>query len=248
MRGVRRLPCTLVVRDSCGRAARRRPGGRAARLGHAAEPAEPDERRAVDANLEWTSWSLSRLHRCQHGGRLLARAARHRADPHHPEPARAARASTASSNSLKLPQPPPPLRFPRNSHDFTDAGLLGLRRRQMDRGGELRPVAPARRRRSRRRSTRSSTISPRRSCPTATSTAGIIGREPDKRWTNLRDNHELYYAGHLLEGAIAYFQATGRRRLLDIMERYVDHIASDVRPRRRARSAAIAATRRSSWR
>ena len=51
------------------------------------------------------------------------------------------------------------------------------------------------------------------------------GREPEKRWTNLRDNHELYNAGHLLEGAIAYFRATGRRKMLDIMERYVDHIA-----------------------
>ena len=30
----------------------------------------------------------------------------------------------------------------------------------------------------------------------------------------------------MLEGAIAYFQATGRRRLLDIMLRYVDHIAA----------------------
>ena len=38
-----------------------------------------------------------------------------------------------------------------------------------------------------------------------------IEREPEKRWTNLRDNHELYNAGHLLEGAIAYFRATGRR-------------------------------------
>src|SRR5439155_11620781 len=53
-----------------------------------------------------------------------------------------------------------------------------------------------------------------------------IGREPEKRWTNLRDNHELYCAGHLLEGAIAYFQTTGRRKLLDIMERYLDHIAT----------------------
>ncbi len=51
-----------------------------------------------------------------------------------------------------------------------------------------------------------------------------IARCPDERWTNLRDNHELYCAGHLLEGAIAYFQATGRRHLLDVMERYVDHI------------------------
>ncbi|HEV7275029.1 MAG TPA: beta-L-arabinofuranosidase domain-containing protein [Devosiaceae bacterium] len=53
-----------------------------------------------------------------------------------------------------------------------------------------------------------------------------IGREIENRWTNLRDNHELYNAGHLLEGAIAYFQATGRRKLLDVMERYLDHIRS----------------------
>ena len=53
-----------------------------------------------------------------------------------------------------------------------------------------------------------------------------IGREIENRWTNLRDNHELYNCGHLLEGAIAYFQATGRRKFLDIMERYLDHIAT----------------------
>jgi len=58
-----------------------------------------------------------------------------------------------------------------------------------------------------------------------------LGREPDKRWTNLRDNHELYCAGHMLEGAVAYFQATGRKRLLDIMCRYVDHIASVFGPK-----------------
>ena len=57
-----------------------------------------------------------------------------------------------------------------------------------------------------------------------------IGREIENRWTNLRDNHELYNCGHLLEGAIAYFQATGRRKLLDIMERYVDHIATVFGP------------------
>ncbi|WP_062119064.1 glycoside hydrolase family 127 protein [Aureimonas sp. AU40] len=48
--------------------------------------------------------------------------------------------------------------------------------------------------------------------------------EPGKRWTNLRDCHELYDAGHLMEGAVAYFHATGKRRLLDIMARYADHI------------------------
>ncbi len=54
--------------------------------------------------------------------------------------------------------------------------------------------------------------------------------QPGKRWTNLRDCHELYCAGHLLEGAVAYFQATGKRRLLDVMGRYMDHIAAMFGP------------------
>ncbi|WP_245904853.1 glycoside hydrolase family 127 protein [Pseudoroseicyclus aestuarii] len=50
-------------------------------------------------------------------------------------------------------------------------------------------------------------------------------REPENRWTNLRDNHEMYNAGHLLEGAVAYYQATGKDRFLRVMERNMDHIA-----------------------
>ena len=48
--------------------------------------------------------------------------------------------------------------------------------------------------------------------------------QPGLRWTNLRDCHELYCAGHLIEGAVAYYQATGKRKLLDILCRYADHI------------------------
>ena len=48
--------------------------------------------------------------------------------------------------------------------------------------------------------------------------------EPKKQWTNLRDRHELYCAGHLMEAAVAYWQATGKRKLLDVMCRYADHI------------------------
>jgi uncharacterized protein len=48
--------------------------------------------------------------------------------------------------------------------------------------------------------------------------------QPDRRWTNLRDHHELYCAGHLIEAAVAYFQATGKRKLLDIMSRFADHM------------------------
>lgn len=52
----------------------------------------------------------------------------------------------------------------------------------------------------------------------------FIRREPEKRWTNLRDLHEMYSMGHLLEGAVAYYEATGKRRFLDVMIRAVDHI------------------------
>jgi DUF1680 family protein len=48
--------------------------------------------------------------------------------------------------------------------------------------------------------------------------------EPEKRWTNLRDWHELYCAGHLIEAAVAHFEATGQRSLLDMVCRYVDYI------------------------
>lgn len=48
--------------------------------------------------------------------------------------------------------------------------------------------------------------------------------EPEKRWTNLRDLHELYCAGHLIEAAVAHYQATGKQSLLDVMRRYADYI------------------------
>jgi DUF1680 family protein len=49
--------------------------------------------------------------------------------------------------------------------------------------------------------------------------------EPEKRWTNLHDWHELYCAGHLMEAAAAHFAATGQRFFLDAMSRYADLIA-----------------------
>ncbi|MFN4156242.1 MAG: glycoside hydrolase family 127 protein [Paracoccaceae bacterium] len=54
--------------------------------------------------------------------------------------------------------------------------------------------------------------------------------EPGQRWTNLRDRHELYNAGHMIEGAVAYFYATGKRKFLDILCRYADHIAETFGP------------------
>lgn len=50
--------------------------------------------------------------------------------------------------------------------------------------------------------------------------------KPDQRWTNLRDDHELYCAGHFIEAAVAYYEGTGKRELLDIVCRFVDLIDS----------------------
>ena len=47
---------------------------------------------------------------------------------------------------------------------------------------------------------------------------------PDQRFANLRDNHELYCAGHLIEAGVAHFAATGERGLLDICRRVADMI------------------------
>ena len=54
--------------------------------------------------------------------------------------------------------------------------------------------------------------------------------EPDKRWQNLRDWHELYCAGHLIEAAVAHHQATGNQRLLQVACRYADYIGNVFGP------------------
>ncbi len=58
----------------------------------------------------------------------------------------------------------------------------------------------------------------------------FIRREPAKRWTNLRDWHELYCAGHMIEAAVAHTQATGKRGLLEVVERYAACIATVFGP------------------
>ncbi len=58
----------------------------------------------------------------------------------------------------------------------------------------------------------------------------FIRREPAKRWTNLRDWHELYCAGHLIEAAVAHAQVTRKRGLIDVARRYADYIATVFRP------------------
>jgi uncharacterized protein len=58
----------------------------------------------------------------------------------------------------------------------------------------------------------------------------FLVKKPGERWTNLRDCHELYCAGHLFEAAVAHFQATGKRNLLDVAIKLADHIDSVFGP------------------
>jgi DUF1680 family protein len=131
--------------------------------------------------------------------------------------------------SLTLPRPTPPLRIPLNRHNFTTQIFW-----DSDVGKWIEAASYALSHR------RDATIEAhideitemlaKAQLPDGYLNCWYLGREPEKRWTNLRDNHELYCAGHLLEGAVAYFHTTGKRNLLDVMVRYVDHIASVFGP------------------
>ncbi len=53
----------------------------------------------------------------------------------------------------------------------------------------------------------------------------------DKRWVKVEDlSHEFYNLGHMVEGAIAYYQATGKRNFLDIAIKYADCVCREIGP------------------
>ena len=127
-------------------------------------------------------------------------------------------------HSLTLPKPVPPISIPRNYFDFTSQIFWDS---DVGKWIEVASYALAHRR-DKLIEAQIDAITEdleKAQLPDGYLNCWYIERELENRWTNLRDNHELYNAGHLLEGAIAYFQATGKRRLLDIMERYIDLIA-----------------------
>jgi DUF1680 family protein len=50
------------------------------------------------------------------------------------------------------------------------------------------------------------------------------------RFTNLKDNHELYCMGHFIEAALAYHEVSGKRKLLDALIRFVDCVDHHIGP------------------
>jgi DUF1680 family protein len=51
-----------------------------------------------------------------------------------------------------------------------------------------------------------------------------------ERWSNLAVSHELYNVGHLFEAAVAHFEATGKRTLLDVAVKNADLLAKVFGP------------------
>ena len=51
-----------------------------------------------------------------------------------------------------------------------------------------------------------------------------------ERWVQIEDSHELYDLGHMIEGAIAHYRATGKRNFLDIAIAYADCVCREIGP------------------
>ncbi|MBI3698087.1 MAG: glycoside hydrolase family 127 protein [Acidobacteria bacterium] len=58
------------------------------------------------------------------------------------------------------------------------------------------------------------------------------GDRADKRFTEMYRSHELYCLGHLLQAAIAYYRATGDRKLLDSGIRFANYLAGNFGPQK----------------
>ena len=50
----------------------------------------------------------------------------------------------------------------------------------------------------------------------------FIIKEPDRKWKNLCEGHELYTAGHMMEAAVAYYQGTGKDKFLNVVRKLAD--------------------------
>jgi DUF1680 family protein len=57
-----------------------------------------------------------------------------------------------------------------------------------------------------------------------------LGKE---RWIHLSGSHELYNSGHLYEAAVAYYESTGKRALLDIAVKNADLLINTFGPDKR---------------
>jgi len=58
-------------------------------------------------------------------------------------------------------------------------------------------------------------------------------QQPDKRWEDLRLEHQMYNAGHFFEMAVAHAQLTGDPKVINAAKRFADHIDGIFGPGKR---------------
>ncbi|KAB8133613.1 glycoside hydrolase family 127 protein [Gracilibacillus oryzae] len=54
--------------------------------------------------------------------------------------------------------------------------------------------------------------------------------KPDQKWQDISHGHELYCAGHMIEAAVAYYQATSKDKLLQVVCKFADLIDNLIGP------------------
>lgn len=59
----------------------------------------------------------------------------------------------------------------------------------------------------------------------------FILKRPEKKWTDLQNAHELYCAGHMIEAGVAHYEATGKKSLLNTVEKLADLICRRFGPK-----------------
>ncbi len=70
---------------------------------------------------------------------------------------------------------------------------------------------------------------------------------PAKKWTNLVEGHELYTAGHMIEAAVAYYQATGKEKILNIAKKKCRSHMQGVWYRKRPETRLSGTSRKLNW-
>jgi DUF1680 family protein len=130
---------------------------------------------------------------------------------------------------LALPKPPPPLRIPANDDGWSPQMLWDA---EVGKWLEAASYALAFRRDPalERQIEAIAALYAKAQMEDGYLNSWFIARAPGKRWTNLRDDHELYCAGHLIEAAVAHFQATGEQTLIEPVLKLVAHIAATFGP------------------
>src|SRR6185503_19940707 len=65
------------------------------------------------------------------------------------------------------------------------------------------------------------------------------GKRKKDRWKNLKDLHEMYCGGHMIQAAVAHHRATGKRNFLTVARRWADHLGRRFGPKSQGKTEVV---------